>query len=148
MKNKATEEIISWKSNGRPLRREPCILHPEVKHEFPENHTPFIIFEKFVNLDILVELLVNETNIYAQQYGCNFYTTSDEMKAFLGINFVMAIIKLPSISHYWDWNNTIGNTGIQNAFSRSRFQNILQNIHFASNITAERADKAYKVRPL
>ena len=41
-----------------------CI--PEVKHEFPENHMPFSIFEKVVNLDILLELLVNEAKIYAQ----------------------------------------------------------------------------------
>ena len=68
-------------------------------------------------MDILVEQVVNETNIYIQQCGRNFYTTSDEMKAFLGVNFAMTINKLPSISHYCDWNKTNGNTGIQNAFS-------------------------------
>ena len=92
-KNKANKEVISWKSNDRPFRREPCILHPEVKHEFPQNHTLSSTFEKVFNLNILVELFVNEANIYAQQCGRNFYTTSDEMKPFLGVNFFMAINK-------------------------------------------------------
>ena len=60
----------------------------------------------------------------------------------------MVINKLASISHYWNWNNTIRNTGIQNAFSETHFQNILQNLHFANNILVDHADKAYKVRPL
>lgn len=51
-------------------------------------------------------------------------------------------------SHYWNWHNTTRNTGIQNAFSQTRFQNILQNLHFANNTPADHADKAYKVRPL
>ena len=49
---------------------------------------------------------------------------------------------MQSISHFWDWSNTTGNTSIQNAFSCTRFQNILQNLHFANNITADHADKA------
>ena len=52
----------------------------------------------------------------AQQCARYLYPISDEMKTFLGLNFVMAINKLSIISHHWDWNNTIGNTGIQNAF--------------------------------
>ena len=60
----------------------------------------------------------------------------------------MAIFKLPSISHYWGWNNTIGNTGIQNAFSPTNFQNILQTLRFINNITVDHAYKTYKFRPL
>ena len=101
-KNKANEKAISSKSNGRPFTRDPCILHPEVKHEFPENHTPFSILENVVNLSILVEILVNETNIYANECRRNLYNTLDKMKAFLGVIFVMTINKLRSISHYWN----------------------------------------------
>ena len=72
----------------------------------------------------------------------------DKMKVCLGVNYIIAINKLPSISHYWDWNNTIEKTGIQNAFSPKHFQNILNNLHFANRITADHANKAYKVRLL
>ena len=84
--------------------------------------------------------------IYALQCRSNFNTSSDEMEAFLRGHFVMAINKLLSISPCWDWNNTIGNNGIQNTFSRNRFQNILQNLLF--NYTADHADNTYKVRPV
>ena len=36
------------------------------------------------------------------------------MKAFLGINFVNAINKLPLIAEHWREDNPIGNNGIQN----------------------------------
>ena len=139
---------ISWKNNGTPLSKTPCALKAEVNHQFPEHFTPFDIYEKVINLDVLVGILVTETNIYAQQCGRNFYTNSDEMKTFLGVNFIMAINELPSISHYWDSYNTIGNNAIQNTFTRARFQNILQNLHFSNNNTADKTDKANKVRPL
>ena len=37
-----------------------------------------------------------------------------ELKAFLGIKFVMAINKLATIAEYWRVDNLIGNSGIQN----------------------------------
>ena len=39
-----------------------------------------------------MELFVSETNIYVQQYRCNFFTTSEEMKAFLGVNFIVGLM--------------------------------------------------------
>ena len=49
----------------------------------------------------LLEIIVTKTNRYTTQKGCNFETTEDEMKAFLGINFIMGINKLPSLEDYW-----------------------------------------------
>ena len=48
----------------------------------------------------LLEVIVTETNRYATQKGCNFETMEDEMKAFLGINFITGINKLPSLEDY------------------------------------------------
>ena len=45
-------------------------------------------------------------------------------------------------------NNIIGNTGIQNALSRTHFKNILKNLHLPNNITADHAGKACKVHLL
>ena len=86
---------------------------PEVKHNSPENFSPFSVYEKVVNLDNLVELFLSKTNIYARQSGCNF-CTSEEIKAFPGVVFIIAINEIPSISGYWDWNYTNGNAEIQN----------------------------------
>ena len=78
----------------------------------------------------LLELIVEQSNIYAHQNGRNFTVTKEELKAFLGINFVMAINKLPTIAEYWREDNLIGNDGIQNTMIQNCFYEILQNLHF------------------
>jgi len=55
------------------------------------------------------------------------------MKAFIGVNYFMPLNPLPNIRLYWDGNHFIGNVGIENIFTRSRFQEILQNLHFSDN---------------
>ena len=45
-----------------------------------------------------------------------------------------------------DHNSYVSNEGVRNAMTRDRFMKILQNIHFADNQTADKSDKAYKIR--
>ena len=99
-------------------------------------------------LEELLELIVEQSNLYAHQNGRNFTVTKEELKAFLGINFVMAINKLPTIAEYWRVDNLIGNDGIQNTMIRNRFCEILQNLHFAYNRKDNKTDKAFKMRPV
>ena len=89
-----------------------------------------------------------KANRYATQKGSNFETTEDEMKAFLGINFIMDINKLPSLEDYLSTDKCIGNEKIQNVMTRARFQSILQNLHFSNNDNGNKADKSYKIRLL
>ena len=96
-------------------------------------------------LEELLELIVEQSNLYAHQNGRNFTVTKEELKAFLGINFVMAINKLPTIAEYWRVDNLIGNDGIQNTMIRNRFCEILQNLHFADNRKDDKTDKAFKM---
>ena len=86
-----------------------------------------------MNLDVLIELLVTQNNLYSLVSGHRFKTNPDEMKAFLGTNYVMAVNQLPNISMYWDCDYFVSNNGIQNIFTRGRYQEILQNLHFADN---------------
>ena len=79
------------------------------------------------------ELIVEQSNFYAPQHRRNFTITKEELKAFLGINFVMAISKLPKIAKYWRVDNLIGNDSIHNIMIRNRFCEILQNLHLADN---------------
>ena len=39
----------------------------------------------------------------------------------------------------------LSNDGVRNAMTRNRFMNILQNLDFADNQTADKSDKAYKM---
>ena len=78
-----------------------------------------------MNLDVLIALLVTQSNLYSLVNGRRFITNPEEMKTFLDANYVMAVNQLP--------NNFVSNNGIQNIFTRGRYQEILQNLHFADN---------------
>ena len=81
----------------------------------------------------LLEIIVTETKRYATQKGCNFETTEDEMKAFLGIHFTMSINKLPSLKDYLSTEKCIRNGKIQSVMTRTRLRSILQNLHLSNN---------------
>ena len=99
-------------------------------------------------LEELLELIVEQLNLYAHQNGRNFTVTKEELKEFLEINFDMAINKLSTIAEYRRVDNLIGNDGIQNTMIRNRFCEVLQNLHFADNRKDRKTDKAFKMRPV
>ena len=115
----------------RKSYQEECHLVPEIQPNLNETVSPIEIFSSVTGLEELLELIVEQSNLYAHQNGRNFTVTKEELKAFLGINFVMAINKLPTIAEYWKVDNQIGNDGTQNTMIRKRFCEILQNLHFA-----------------
>ena len=49
----------------------------------------------------------------------------------------MSINKLPLIEHYWSTDICIGNQGLRDVMTKSRFKEILRNIHFSDNDTAD-----------
>ena len=147
-KTKKVKIPLNWKKRVSPHPKQQCNLSAEVTHSFPDNHTPFDVFSVVTNLNILLELLVDQSNLYAQQNGREFKTNIDEMKAFLGINYFMTINKLPTIKSYWECGEYVGNPGIRNVMARTRFEQILRNLHFADNQKDEKIDKAYKVRSI
>ena len=147
-KAKKVEVPLNWRKKASPHPKEQCNLSAEVIHPFPENHTPFDVFSDVTNLEKLLELLVNQSNLYAQQNGREFKTNFEEMKAFLGINYVMSINKLPTIKSYWECGQFVGNEGIRNVMSRTRFEQILHDLHFADNQNEDKTEKTYKVRPI
>ena len=129
--------------------RIPCNLKAEVLHDFSEMSSPLDVFEKVMQLNKLVTLIVTETNRYAQQNGRNFVTNAAEMKAFLGMNYMMGVNKLATIHHYWESDDYFGNEAIRNVMTIERFKEILQNIHFANNCKSNKeSDKRFKIRPL
>ena len=79
-----------------------------------ETVSPIEIFSLVTGLEELLELIVEQLNLYAHQNGRNFTVTKEELKAFLGINFAMEINKLPTIAEYWRVDNVIVNDGIDN----------------------------------
>ena len=91
-----------------------CTLEAEVLVDLDHGSTLFGIFQTVTHMNELLEIIVTETNRYTSQKGCNFETTEDEMKAFLGINFILGINKLPYLEDYWLTNKCLRNEKIQN----------------------------------
>ena len=95
-----------------------------------------------------------ESERYAAQNGRVFQTTNNELAAFLSINILMGINRLPTIKDFWPVKEGLGNPLIQKVMKRVRFWEIFQNMHFADNLqnlpprNREQYDRAWKLRPL
>ena len=92
----------------------------------------FDIYKRVINLDVLTELLVRKSNLCLQQNERNFLANAEESKAFIGVNYIMAVNQWPSMTVYCYCVYFMGNIGIQNIFTRTRLQ-VLQNLHFSHN---------------
>ena len=104
----------------------------------------------------LWDVLVEQTNIYvAQKQRKSWFndTNKDEMKAFVGALFFMAVPSIPNFDHYFSRDWVFAVPAIQNVFTRNRFWQLWQNFHLADNSrqpapTDEGYDKLYKLRPM
>lgn len=137
---------MNWNRKPNFVKTSKCRLEENIILDIPENATPIDIFEKTTNLDVLVDLITEQTNLYAAQNGREFVTSKEEIRAFLGINFIMSVSKLPNLKCYWNVDSFFSNDGVRNAITRTRFTSILQNLHFADNESADKSDKGYKMR--
>ena len=139
-KTNMTDEC-KWEDKEEPITKKQCTLEAEVLVDLDHSSTPFDIFRTVTGMNEILEIIVTKTNRYASQKGHNFETTEDEIKAFVGTSFIMGINKLPSSEDYWSTDKCIENEKIQNITTRTRFQSILQNLHFPNNNNDDKTDK-------
>ena len=92
-----------------------------------------------------MEHICNQANLYATQNGREFATDPEEILAFLGINYVMSISKLPNVKFFWSVGSYLSSDSVRNTMARNLFMNTLQNLHFTDNQTADNSDKTYKM---
>ena len=97
--------------------------------------------------DKLINLIVNETNRYGYQKNPNWApTTGFELKKLLALTMQMGIVKLPALRDYWSGDTVFGDHPIGAAvIPRTRFESLLSNLHLADNISADKADRLYKI---
>ena len=84
----------------------------QIQPKLNETVSPIEIFSLVTSLEELLELIVEQSKLYAHQDGRSFAFAEEEMKEFLGITFIMAINKAPTIAEYWRVDNLIGNDDI------------------------------------
>lgn len=102
------------------------------------------------------DIIVEESNRYAQQKlgdrFANFHRiTRVELKAFIGINVIMGIMRLPNYALFWSTDDFFGNKGIKRTMTKNRFEELSCYLHF-SDSTKEPArgdvnyDRLFQVR--
>ena len=122
----------------------------------PES-SPIEFFQVFVTKEI-VDLMVNETNKYAEQELSKgklkrqsrkhswVPTNEVEMKYFFGLLFTMGIVVKKKIADYWSTDPVIATPYVNTVMPRNRFQILLQFWHFANNEVAVEGDRLHKLR--
>ena len=68
-----------------------CLLDGGVSCQIDESSLAFNIYEPVINLDVFIELVTQQSNFSLQRNGRNFLTNADEMKVFIGVNYIMAV---------------------------------------------------------
>lgn len=129
-----------------------------------QDDNPFA-FYKLLLTDDLIELLVKETNVYAEQkiidgisnqtitdnsFLANWVDTNkEEMWTFLGIIIWMGLNPKPRLKDYWS-KNFIHKCCIyqQTGMPRSRFEALLANLHFSNNELCPEGDRLFKLSAL
>ena len=94
--------------------------------------------------------IVSESNNYALQIDVKkpLNLTCKELEQFIGILFVMSIVKMPSTRDYWDKN--IRYDKIADIMPIKRFEQIKRFLHVSDNMQMPKdcPDKLFKIRPL
>ncbi|KAF2891796.1 hypothetical protein ILUMI_14377 [Ignelater luminosus] len=93
---------------------------------------PLEIFSKFFD-DDLIELIVRESNSYAQQRNRKSNIESHEIKGFIGILILSGYIQVPRRRIFWEREKDGHNELVAEVLSRDRFEYILPNVHVANN---------------
>ena len=98
-------------------------------YQFGQSVSAFYIYEQ-VNIDVLVELLVQQSNLYLWQNESNLLASAEKIPAFIGVSYTIAVNQLQIIPMYWDCDHIVGSVGIE---LRTRCQEVLQKSQFADN---------------
>lgn len=100
-------------------------------------------FERYFTTE-MIELMVEQTNLYSMQKGQQINCTFQDILKFLKIELIMGFAKLPAYTDYW--NTLWGYSPINTVMPVKRYQKLRGNLHFADNGKDLRNDGFYKIR--
>ncbi|GBM23181.1 PiggyBac transposable element-derived protein 2 [Araneus ventricosus] len=117
-----------------------------------DSDAPHLIFSLFFT-STFMNLIVEQSNLYASQHHANLDLTIEELKDFFGLLIVMGFNKLPSLRLYWSKDLNFASQRIMDVMPLKRFLKILRFLHLNDNTRMPLKgqfgyDKLYKVRPL
>jgi hypothetical protein len=109
-------------------------------------------FALFVNTTFL-NLIVNESNLYAAQSNTELMLSVPELQAVIGILIIMGFNRLPSMRLYWSDDENFHNNRISDIMPIKRFLKIIRFLHLNDNTkilprSSLEFDRLYKIRPM
>ncbi|XP_068210548.1 piggyBac transposable element-derived protein 2-like [Palaemon carinicauda] len=135
-----------WR-RGNLLSSVDCIF-PEPNYVKYRDFSPMELFELFFDEEVW-SMIVNQTIVYSKsKRETSFTVTKEELKVFLGILLSSGIVPVSSRRLFWKNSPLTRNEAVYNAMRRSRFEKIMQFVHFADNSALDKTDKYEKVCPL
>lgn len=121
---------------------------------------PIDYYEFFLDNEI-INLMVEETNLYATQYlirekdippnsRLHDWTPTDpvEMRKFIGLLGWMGLVKVPELTNYWSRSELFSFSLPKTVMSRNRFELLLRFWHFANNEEAAPQERLHKIDKL
>ena len=76
--NNKKQELWNWNKNVKVTRQEECHLFPEIHPNISKTVSPMEIFSLVTGLKELLELRVEQANVYAHQNVRSFTVTKEE----------------------------------------------------------------------
>jgi len=139
---------------------DPVTTYPDFHHEFgpsqilPYHAAPTEFFNQVYTQE-LIDLIVEQTNLYAEQRGVTGWvdTTAMEIKAFLGFVMATSVHRVPRLNNIWSSDWILSVPALAKIFPRNRFWQLWTNLHLADNTQAPGRsepsfDRLYKLRPM
>lgn len=119
-----------------------------------ENSCPTSIFEYFFNREF-VEMIVNKSSKYRSKQGFSkvpYSITVTDMYSAIAVIIYMSIVRLPTISMYWNTDPMYNFQFIRKVMSRDKFLRILRFLHFSDEndekINGKDIDATYMIQPV
>ena len=130
------EEDAKWTAHLTDVQVPPFVAASGVNIAL-DNPSELEVFFNFLG-DDLWDRVVEESNCYAQQKlgdrFANFHQiTHAELKAFIRINSIMGINRLPNYTLFWSKDDFFGNKRIKRVMTKNRFEEISQHLHFSDS---------------
>ena len=121
------------------------------KHPLPLTAKPIDFFLQLFPI-AMFQLIVTESMRYARQKGSEFVTTLEEIKAYMGMLYVMGIVQLPAYRDIWSRNKYLNQPTLAKVMSRNRYEKITRFFHVNDSTTnpprnARGHDVLHKIRP-
>lgn len=145
---------IIWKQHSLQLNNRQLAFHgdEQLSQEVMALETPYSFFKYLID-DVLVDQIVNESNLYSIQKNPNNQTifSAADMRQFIGICFYTSIVHLPNVRSYW--STEMGYDPVRNVMPLNKFEKIRRYIHFDDNNKQlpkddPNHDRLHKLRPL